>query len=352
MSAKEAGRVFGACVVDPTSVVGLRKLARERPGDWYLLLQAWVPKKVRLHDGLTLGEVLKAGVVGELFPKGKTGAETIRQARASARRLDARLGRARIIDISERVVMWLMERIRAETRAKTGRPGGRAMVSRDISMLRRVVRDYQGRITGRTRVRARTPGNKRRGAVKPRPVPKAWEVKRILAQVSEPSAKARVALAVGGGMLEGRSLRLRVRDVDIRRMQVWMSIPRNGEIHEDVGHWVQLPAWAVSALVGHMRTLRHLGPTALVFPSATNPNRPAESCRKELKAACQRARIPRDYDFHAIRRCWQALATEKGVAKGLVKQTLDLGPRTNPIPYRVPMLYMATRRVWGGVSIG
>ena len=87
MSAKEAGLVFGVCVVDPTSVVGLRRLARERPGDWNFLLQAWVPKKVRLHDGLTLGEVLKAGVVGELFPKGQTGAETIRQARASARPL-------------------------------------------------------------------------------------------------------------------------------------------------------------------------------------------------------------------------------------------------------------------------
>ena len=331
------GERYGTCVTDATSVVGLPRLARERPHDWRQILFAGVLPRLMRTKGLTLAELLQSGRGPGLLPKAGVKASSLRQPRACARRLVERLGGVSVLAVDEAMVRWLRQELEREGRS-------RSLINRDISMLRRVVRAVHGRELGGPRVLARTPRQRRGGTRRDRPVPRPWHVVAILEHLGDLSCEARVALAAGGGVWEAEAFRLRVGDVDMKRPRVWARSGRTDPKGVALGRWVYLPPWAMKLVRRQRARVRHLGSGALLFHKPGRPTVPAESCTPRVKVAClvPGHPLPRVYTLRDLRRYYQVVAREYGTCHELVRGTLET-TRKDREPWAVSTAYKKSK---------
>ena len=325
----DARHQLGACVVDATSVDGLRGLVRAYPTHWPKLMHKWVPGKVTLQRGMTLREVLCAGVLIGTMPRHAEAAETIRRDRASARRILEVLGDRAVAQVTLEDARALRERLSKVPRDATGRPLGAATLARAEQTLRRVVRWAQDALKLPTTLPARGPRRRTPGHRRERLAATGQDVARALERLQSPRDRARVALAAGAGLREADMDRLRRRDVHANG-RLWVPTRRR-----EIGRWVFLPAWAQSNLSTWLKT-RPADDEGRVFPRG-------RSSRKALRRAAQDGRL----GFLCLRRLHQGLASDAGAARGVVRGSLLDRPdaRTWQTAYALPVL-IALASTW------
>ena len=317
-----AVRSFGIGVVDPKSMTGLSKLRRLRPRDWHLLV--WRLTRVHALTGRsTVSGLLTSDAFSDQgMPRRRHDFGRLKRYRASARRLDARVGGVPARKVDER----LLEQLGADWSSGPDALAAET-VRRDLALLRRLVARWA--VTGgqvpRVLERPRGP-LRRQGRRAPRATPEPTTVLMML-DVLGSEHRVAAAMAAGAGLAESEILRLRVRDIDLGRRRV---VVRTGRTRGRPGLRVlrrePVAGWAINLLVAEMGWLPGADARQLLFPNRRDPSRPRSDLSRGFAAASRRALAPGSdpVTLGSLRRLWQSVLRQGGVARTAIRQSYSL----------------------------
>ena len=298
------------CLQDATTLRGLVALRRRFPRSWAERMRRAARA---VGPEATVAEALRTGGMGRLLPRAATAAEAsrLKKLRHCARRLVAVYGDVVLGSIDED---WL--------RRERPRAGARMGVGRDVAgaaftLLRRVAWAAQ-QWGGEVRVRRRLPPRRRPAMGEPcaRP-PAPWRtIERLVADAADLQVRAAVALQLHIGASPGRTLAVRVRDVDLDAGTVRVPVPgRGGRVWVT---WALPPDAAAAIRPWWQRMRRRRGPGAPLFPRRGRPDRPTRSVTAALRRAA-RALGEAPTTLQAIRRHAQAGLRAVGAVRAQVR---------------------------------
>jgi integrase len=314
------------CCQDHTSIEGLAPLKRCFPESWHEIIHSQCWDEVRPET--TLGRYLEEGA-GRLLAPRSARDQSIKKKRRSACRISEAFGAQVIAEIGE----GRLRRMRDWYEAEHGEAMSAALIQADMRLLRQAVFRAQ-EVLGDVRVRARWTPTRRRAGKKPkeRPGVTLREVRRLLA-VSEPNLAAGIALIVGCGLLKGELLALRAGSMPMPEQAVLVQ-------HRGVRGWGQSPAsralrvpfWAWQFVQRAWPGLARMPREAMLFPSPRDPETPWDNIGRAIHRAAVAAGLQADgaadprWTPTGLRRLFQALAREAGVARAVVRGTVVRRP--------------------------
>ncbi len=279
-------------------------------------------------ESLSLRRVLKCGAFGILLPDDSISPATLRKRRASAGRLAQSVGSNLLMQIDEERLLILRRRYVDQNKPVLCSQ----LLTEDMRLLRRVVWHSQQQCGLSSRVGRRwPPRHKRLGRPVHRPVPLPQEVSRLLAALSDLSARVVVGLAAGCGMLEGEILRLRAGHFKLARriIQLPISGARGAPGRAGV-RVVAIPEWVMALVYDAFPTLGGWSQSRLLFPHRDDPTRPRSSYWRTLRTAGQRADVE-GWRTTDLRRMYQRAGRGSQLARCVVRGT-DIHTSRQSVP--------------------
>ena len=333
------------CVRDLISVAGLRRLARERPTRWNILLHQNAPPVRPVVAGVTVAQFLGGGWVDDLLPRHRHDMERLRRDRGSAGRLVALVGDVPMEDVDESFLAGVRAALLdGEVAAERGALSGE-VATRTTSLLRNAAVQWANTVGERSRVAERAPASASPTARRPpRRTPPLTELRRLL-HAAWPWERAILALALGGGLRESEIVGLRRRDLGIwraeprrrdRRRPPEPPQPPRVEVLLDVTpagippsrdrrvRVAALPRWAADLFLSPQAGLINRNPADFLFPHRSDPTRPRTGFRDLVRKI--RARDGRPWNeppssLATLRHCWQRVAREASAPREVVRQS-------------------------------
>jgi hypothetical protein len=322
-TAEWARQSFGLGVVDPKSMAGLSKLRRLNPVDWHLLV--W--NLTRLHR-ITARSTVSVLLTSDAFkdqgmPRRADDFGRLKRYRASARRLDARVGGLPASEVDEPLLdrlgrEWVSgpDALAAET------------VRRDLALLRWLVLRWAeaGRRLPAVHRHPRGPC-RRQGRRAPRATPDPATVLLVLKELGSEHRVA-AALAGGAGLGEQEALGLRVRHLDLERGWVVVRTGRTrGRPGAKILRQEPIAAWALAVLVLELEWTLGADERQFLFPNRKDPTRPRSDLNRGF-ARASRVALGVDADpvtIGSLRRLWQCVLRQGRVARAAIRQSYSLG---------------------------
>ena len=136
---RRASRAPYPCLFDTASLVGLRPLVHDRPGDWRRLLHHYAPPAPPIHPTTTLADVLGTSFDTRCLPGPTTSRSSLSAARSYARRLRELLP-------GDLVLTQLDGRTLDQLRARLGGHVGDSVARRLVAHLRGLAHDVRLRV--------------------------------------------------------------------------------------------------------------------------------------------------------------------------------------------------------------
>ena len=309
-SSEDAVALFGDCVVDATSIVGLPGLVRAYPDDWRRIIQDGTPGRVAYERGVTVREGMVAGAHVALMPRDGGAAGRLLRPRGCAKWLAAStVGDRPLVEIDEQVLQDLEVELRLAGQ-------GEDLAGRSCSLLRRVAFLHQVACGQMPIVAFKAPFAKKSVRRRPaRPVPTPATVATVLGASINQRLRATAALVLGCGALEIEVQRVRVHDVEGHYEHIWLSAA-DGR----VGRWIVPPAWARATLI---EALGVPGPgDALLLRGRDDADAPATSLMRALRDACERVGRSEGLTMGDLRLLYQAVARARGLSREIVRGSL------------------------------
>lgn len=316
-----ASQAFGEGVIDPRSMKGLSRLRRQYPRHWHLV---WWTLTRLVEPGPT--SKVRDALISRCFtdqgmPRRADDFGRLKRYRASARRLVERVGGVRMEQVDDR----LLERLGREWVEGPKRLAAET-ARRDLALLRRLAIRWAWACCRQPAVQERPRGPRRRqGGRAPRSVPTPEQVVRLLGLLDSTHLVG-AALAGGAGLSESEILRLRVRDLDLRRRIVTVRSGRTrGRPGSRVLRLEPIAAWACALLEAKLDWIAGADPRQLIFPNRRDPTRPRSDLNRGFAAASQGL----DGDgpgvtLGGLRRLWQAVMRQCGVPRAALRQSYSL----------------------------
>ena len=309
-----------ACLTDPLSVHGLRKLQRDQPDRWAITLGSYLPDPPTLTADMAVRWALMRGTL-DWDAMQKLGAAAFRRHRQSCARAVQVAGTVKLGEITDDVLR--------EVRGKLVRKQvASESISRTLTILRKLARTYAEETGSKVLVTSRpTRVVASRVFVRPtkRPLWSPEEIARLLAMTRDRGARVAVALAVGCGMGPGEVLHVAVGDLDLKKHLVVV----HGEDRSDAARVMPLPPWVEDLvrdyIAGYGRQGRAESPW--LFPATRDPRGPRGDFSRLLQAAHKRAG---GLDQHppvtllAVRRTFQWACLRGGLPRECVRGTWSI----------------------------
>ena len=307
---------------DPTSVVGLRALARERPGDWHCIVMDASPTAPDDLADLTVAQVLRSELADQLRPRHPRDLGRLMRYRGCARRLVELVGETGIASVDNTFLIMLHGMLTDASASPTGRVYAPSTAGRTTSLLRRIAIRW-AHAAGREPLV--TPGRGdpiRRGRraasalSRHRPTPNVEQLFSLLLVAGE-DLQVAIALAAGGGLHHGQVRKLHVDQIDPQSRAVSMPVPGRGF------RVAWLAGWAWDLLEPHYSVMRSYSrPGGLLLPGGLG-GEPRGDFNRPLATACRRAFGPDGPQFTmaSLRRFWQTTALASGLPRAIVRQS-------------------------------
>ncbi len=341
-----SGEDLPGCVGDLTSVEGLRRLAREKPLRWHILLAEHArPVPTNFADA-TVARVLRDGWIEDLLPRHHGDMERLRRDRGSAGRLVALVGDALMETDDEEFVAGVRARLIAGDPAVERAPLSGEVASRTTSLLRKAAARWAEVVGREPLVAQRAPVSGPPAPRRPaRRTPPLAELRRLI-HLAWPWERAVLAFALGAGLRESEIVGLRRRDLRIHRaarrphgrrqhprppapppfVEVLLDVPPIG-IPPEMPRRVRaavLPRWACELVLSPSAGLVDNGPTDLLFPHRSDPRRSRVGFRnliRQIRDRNDRPWMDPPASLATLRTCWQRVAREAGAPREVVRQT-------------------------------
>jgi hypothetical protein len=313
----EAVEAGWTCVVDPTSIVGLRTLERLWPETWHqVMARGFPPVGTAPGSQATLAEVLQSGWLEDLRPRGPDDGGRVRPLRAAAAAAVRYAGEVLCCRLTGEAIEGLRGSIAVEYKAGT--------TSRIIRVIRKAARTWAELNERSTAALDRRTGNRRVGGRKRRRRIPPEDLVRLL-EASDPRLRAAIAGTAGAGLLHSEIRKRRIRDMGRGAAALLVEHAKTrglpGVAMERV---VPVAAWARPMLASAVQWIRCPYPDAAVFPGHDPDPRVAQkSLHKQLRSACKRAfgKHGRRYTWMDLRLFWQDAAVSAGLPRAVVRGT-------------------------------
>jgi integrase len=298
-----------ACLDDPLSVHGLRRMARSRP-QWADLVVATRPRSFSLTPETTIELAFRSGAFGRLYPRGPHDLDRTYADRGSTKRLAG-------VFVGRPIGSFTDADLRAYADGGLGgTPASANTRERDAALLRAALHRFAevcgvpSSLDARARPR---PGRRNR----PPRAPQAEVILFVLAAALRPLRRA-MALALGAGATPAELARVVVSDVvQLRDGQVFVLLGTGQQRRA-----VALPPWCTQILVD--------GTTAEWW---RRPQRPLiglspEALQRALRTAAQKANIEAgSVTLTRLRAAWQAILGSRGAPRAVLRGRWGLPPR-------------------------
>mgnify|MGYP002634884675 CR=1 FL=1 len=333
------------CLLDPLSVVGLRRLQREQPHRWAIIVADHLPDLPVLSADMTVGTALR-GAVLDWSAMQKLGPSAFRRHRQSCAKAVQAAGRMKLGDIDDVALQ--------EVRGKLVRQRMAAeSTSRVLTILRKLARSYAQEVGTEPTVTSRpTKVVATRLFVKPpaRPLWSPEEVARLLAVLRDRGARAAVALAAGCGLLPVEVLNVALGDLDLRKhlLVVYGTDRSRRPRVAALAPWVEdlLKDWV------HHYAREGRPQSPWLFPAPRDPARPRADFTRLLQSAHGRAgaglgHLP-PVTLLDLRRTFQWVMVRAGLPRECVRGTWSMS--SGEWPPWWPALQKLVRREWKSLT--
>ena len=328
------------CLLDPLSVVGLRRLQREEPREWALTVGDSLPDLPCLAPDMTVRTALRAGVL-DWSGMQRLGPSAFRRHRQSCARAVQVAGKLKLGDIDDAVLLEIRgalvrKRVAAES------------TSRTLTILRKLARALAEETGTEPTVTSRPTkivASKVFVKATKRPMWSPEEVARLLAVLRDRGARAAVALAVGCGLQPVEVLHVAVVDINSKKHVIIV----HGVDRSDAPRVMPLAPWVEDLLKDYIAAYGRQGrpQSPWLFPAPRDARQSRGDFTGLLQAAHARAC---GLDHHPavslrdLRRTFQWVILRAGLPREAVRGTWSMGPGEWP-PWW-PRLPKLVRRDW------
>ena len=329
-----------ACLLDPLSVVGLRRLQREQPDRWAIIVADHLPDLPVLTGEMTVGVALK-GAALDWQAMQRLGPSAFRRHRQSCAQAAKFAGKLKLGEINDAVLL--------EIRGKLVRKGiASESTSRTLTVLRKLARSYADETGTEVAVTSRPTKVVAARAFVPatsRPLWSPEEVGRLLAVLRDRGARVAVALAVGCGLLPGEILHIALGDLDLRKHLLVV----HGADRSDPPRVMPLAPWVEDLLRDYIQHHARQGrrQSAWLFPAPRDARQQRGDFTRLLQSAHKGTG---GLDHHPavslrdLRRTYQWVVLRAGLARECVRGSWSM--TSGAWPPWWPALQRLVRRDW------
>jgi integrase len=271
-----------ACLLDPLSVHGLRRLQREQPDRWAIIVADHLPDLLTLTTDMSVGTALR-GAVLDWDAMQRLGPSAFRRHRQSCSAAAKAAGRIKLGDIDDAALMEIRGKlVRQRVSSET--------TSRTLTILRKLARSYaeetgsEPLVTSNpTKVVAARAFQKATS----RPLWSPEEVSRLLAVTRDCGARVAAALAVGCGLTPIEVLHVAAADFDLKKHLLVV----HGLDRSDAPRVMPLPAFVEDLLRDYIAAYARQGrpQSPWLFPGPRDPRQPRGDFTRLLQAAHARS---------------------------------------------------------------
>ena len=333
-----------ACLLDPLSVGGLRRLQREQPDRWAIIVADHLPDLPTLAPEMSVGTALR-GAVLDWDAMQRLGPSAFRRHRQSCAAAAKVADRLKLGEITDEKLLEVRGKLVRQRVAAEG-------TSRSLTILRKLARSYAEETGSEPTVTSRpTRVVAARAFVKApkRPLWSPEEVSRLLAVLRDRGARVAVALAVGCGLQPGEVLHIALGDLDLRKHIVVV----HGVDRSDPPRVMPLAPWAEDLLRDYIAACGRQGrpQSPWLFPAPRDPGQPRGDFGRVLQSAHKRASALKRHPpatLIALRRTFQWFALHGGLPRECVRGTWSMQPGEWPTWW--PGLQKLIRRDWSTLT--
>jgi len=171
------------------------------------------------------------------------------------------------------------------------------------------------------------------------------EVKKILGLVQDPAVRMCLTMIYSCGLRVGEGTRLRVRDIDSKRMMVYIRFAKGGK-----DRYVLLPQRSLELLRAYWVLRR---PSPWLFPDRREPTQPMKRQRpyQILKAAHRASGIAKNINVHTLRHSYATHLLEAKVDLRVIQELLGhKSPKTTAVyTHLTPTIIQGLRTTLDGL---